>query len=305
MKQCPKCQSTYTDDTLGFCLQDGTSLHKLSDIMASADTLEMRNLPTHSMESGGSGFGPSSGAGGSSGYSPGSGAGYPPGSGAASGYGPGASASTPPIVTVVAPKPHRALISGVFLIALLLLGILVVVSAFLLRGILWDTDHNRRVRSANLQQNNNDAPGTGDGLKIEATASTVRVPYKGITYQPQNLLDQNLGSAWIEGVDGPGPGSWVKCDFDREIALNSITVYPGYFKDPTIWKKNNRVAKATILFSDGTSIHATFPDQMQPQDVAAGGVRTRWVKLVIDDIYSGTTDSEDTAISELKFDWKP
>jgi hypothetical protein len=177
-----------------------------------------------------------------------------------------------------------------------------ITTAVLLRGVVWDKDRGRRQRNANAAANAtpSDAP-----LKIIASASSTRAPMQGNLYFPENMIDQNLASAWIEGVAGPGPGSWVKFDFDREVMLNSITISPGYFKSPAIWAKNNRVSRATITFTDGTSVQANFPDKMQPQTIAAGGIRTRSVKLTIDDFYGGTTDFNDTAISELKFDWKP
>jgi serine/threonine protein kinase len=136
-------------------------------------------------------------------------------------------------------------------------------------------------------------------LSISVSASSTRVPY-----YPGNLIDQNLRTPWDEGVDGPGIGEWIKCDFDREISLNSIRIYPGYFKSQAIWAKNNRLAAASISFSDGSSVHVNFPDLMQPLDVSTGGVRTSWVKLVIENIYSGANDNLDTPISEMKFDWK-
>jgi serine/threonine protein kinase len=141
-------------------------------------------------------------------------------------------------------------------------------------------------------------------LSINVSASSTRVPTQGSTYYPDYLIDQNLRTAWDEGVDGPGIGSWIKCDFDREVLLNSIRIYPGYFKSPAIWAKNNRLAAVTLSFSDGSSVHVNFPDLMQPQDVSTGGIRTSWVKLVIEDIYSGANDNLDTPISEMRFDWK-
>jgi serine/threonine protein kinase len=136
-------------------------------------------------------------------------------------------------------------------------------------------------------------------LSINVSASSTRA-----TYYPNYIIDQNLRTAWDEGVDGPGIGEWIRCDFDREVSLNSIRIYPGYFKSPAIWAKNNRVKAATISFSNGSSVQVNFPDLMQPHDVSTGGVHTSWVKLVIEDIYSGANDNLDTPISEMKFDWK-
>lgn len=53
MKHCPNCKSTYTDETLKFCLADGTTLVSLSDAdktvaLSNEETVEMRaGLPTN------------------------------------------------------------------------------------------------------------------------------------------------------------------------------------------------------------------------------------------------------------------
>jgi hypothetical protein len=141
-------------------------------------------------------------------------------------------------------------------------------------------------------------------LGITATASSERSPESGVTYGPGNVTDQSLATAWDEGVDGPGIGEWVRFDFDREIKLNRIIITPGYFKTPGIWRQNNRLAGATFYFSDGSSRHFTFPDQMVERRLEVGGIRTRWVRLEISDIYPGSVDAEDTPISSLAFDWE-
>jgi hypothetical protein len=65
---------------------------------------------------------------------------------------------------------------------------------------------------------------------ITATASSTRSSAGDITYQPGNVLDQSLATAWSEGVSGPGRGEWLRCDFNREVKLNRIIITPGYFK---------------------------------------------------------------------------
>lgn len=141
-------------------------------------------------------------------------------------------------------------------------------------------------------------------LGITATASSERTPESGITYRPGNVVDQSLATAWDEGVDGDGVGEWIRLDFEREVRLNRIIITPGYFKTPSIWRQNNRLAGATFYFSDGSSRHFTFPDRMAEQRLDVGGVRTNWVRMVIDEIYPGSADAEDTPISNLAFDWE-
>jgi hypothetical protein len=139
---------------------------------------------------------------------------------------------------------------------------------------------------------------------ITATASSTRSPIGNVTYQPGNVLDQSLATAWNEGVTGSGTGEWIRFDFNNEVKLNRIIITPGYFKTPELWKQNNRLAGATFYFSDGTSRHFTFPDRMVEQKLEVGGVRTRWVRMEIGEVYPGSVDMEDTPISSLAFDWE-
>jgi hypothetical protein len=140
-------------------------------------------------------------------------------------------------------------------------------------------------------------------LKITASSSSVRLAVQSNTYYPANAIDGKRSTAWIEGVDGPGLGEWIRFDFDREIKLHRILIQPGYFKSPAIWAENNRLATVTAQFSDGTSRDLNFDNRMDSQKVDIGSVKTRWVKFIIKSVYYGT--DPDTALSEVAFEWEP
>jgi hypothetical protein len=129
----------------------------------------------------------------------------------------------------------------------------------------------------------------------------VRLAVQTNTYYAANAIDGKRSTAWIEGVDGPGLGEWIRFDFDREINLHRILIQPGYFKSPQIWAQNNRIESLTAYFSDGSSRELTFADRMDSQKVDVGSVKTRWVRFVIKSVYYGT--DPDTAISEVAFEW--
>ena len=101
----------------------------------------------------------------------------------------------------------------------------------------------------------------------------------------------NGSTAWIEGVDGPGIGEWIRFDFDREIVIHRILIQPGYFKSPQIWAGNNRLAVLTAQFSDGSSRELTFADSMTSQKVDVEdelGVVNSSVRFIIASVYYGT-----------------
>ena len=146
-------------------------------------------------------------------------------------------------------------------------------------------------------------PRSATPLKITASASSIRLAVQSNTYYAANAIDGKRSTAWIEGVDGPGIGEWIRFDFDREIVIHRILIQPGYFKSPQIWAGNNRLAVLTAQFSDGSSRELTFTDSMTSQKVDVGAIRTRWVRFVIKSVYYGT--DPDTALSEVAFEWEP
>jgi len=159
------------------------------------------------------------------------------------------------------------------------------------------------VRAASLTNSGQENLESTKGLRISVDASSVRYAVQSNTYVASNVLDGSRKTAWIEGADGPGLGESLRFDFGREINLRRIVILPGYFKSPEIWKQNNRLARATLYFSSGTSQSVSFPDQMERQSIDLGSIKTRSVRLEINEVYSGS--DPDTAISEVVFEWEP
>ena len=312
MKRCPNCQNTYTDESLNFCIEDGTTLvgfvgttpsHDsgatlvMSDRTASLDVppptaaFVPRGMPTDNM--------------------------------------PPVSVTTrerprytapDAYLTAEGPQPRSPLlIAGVTAIAILLLVLVGIGIALLMRGSGNSSEANNsgttnngnsstgtKTDNSTTKSNENNQSTTERGsLQVTATASSTRVPFKALSYAPSNALDDSLLTAWIEGVPGPGIGEWIQFDFDREVKLKSVLMTPGYFKNTQRWRENNRLAAATLHFSDGSSRRFSFPDKMQQQRLDVGGIRTRFVRLVIEDYYPGSVDSEDTPISQITFEWEP
>jgi hypothetical protein len=278
MKRCPKCKRSYEDDSLRFCLEDGSALFDARDSNAPAtEILPARGTPT--LKSAGP--------------------------------------TVPSYLSERDARPdepaRRAsnplLTAGVIMIAVLLLALVGIAAAFLLRHDPGkDSDVVRNPTPAPAPAQTTASPGSYDGasqasgpLKINASASSTRLAVQANTYYASNAIDGKRGTAWIEGVDGAGIGEWIRFDFDREIVLHRILWQPGYFKSPQIWAENNRLAAVTAYFSDGSSREITFDDRMDSQKVDIGSVRTKWVRFVIKSVHYGS--DPDTALSEIAFEW--
>ncbi len=286
MKQCPKCKRNYDDDSLRFCLEDGTPLFDARDSEAPATEILPRSSPT--LKSSGPTI-------------------------------PSFRGSDPvPATERTAQSGNPVLTGGVIAIALLLLVLVGIAAFFVLRQ---SNDNQSAKTDTNVSNTNsanqktspdpgrNASPGTspadslpGTPLKITPSASSTRLAVQANTYYAANAMDGKKSTAWIEGVDGPGLGEWIRFDFDREINLHRIFIQPGYFKTPQIWAQNNRLQAVTAYFSDGSSRELSFTNVMDSQRIDVGSVKTRWVRLVIKSVYYGT--DPDTAISEVAFEWE-
>jgi hypothetical protein len=288
MKRCPTCNRKYEDDTLKFCLEDGTALSDAArDANPPATEILPRGGPT--LKSSADPTIPS----------------YP-----------NAGDFRPAQSEVRATNP--LLTAGVIAIVLLLLALVGIAAFFVFKQSGGDKSAKtdpvsspttnrgssptvREGSSSNTGEITSSESQTGTPLKITPSASSVRLAVQSNTYYPANAIDGKRSTAWIEGVDGPGLGEWIRFDFDREINLHRILIQPGYFKSPAIWAQNNRLATITAQFSDGTFRDLNFDNRMDSQKVDVGSIRTKWVKFVIKSVYYGT--DPDTAISEVAFEW--
>src|SRR5207237_3777981 len=215
MKRCPKCNRQYTDETLRFCLEYGIPLFSAHDSNAPAtEIMPPRGGPT--LKSSGPTV-PSYLSGGGSGSE-----------------------------QRVVRQTNPLLTAGVIAIAVLLLALVGIAAFFVLR-------QSGGNESAQANQGTSPSPGnrgnqktpqatpssdeisstnsqTNSPLKITASASSVRLALQANTYYAANAIDGQSTTAWIEGVDGPGLGEWIRFDFDREINVHRILLTRAYFK---------------------------------------------------------------------------
>lgn len=280
MKVCPKCRTQFTDMTLVFCLQDGARLvegadnktERLSDAdMSMAETIAVTaDVPLAE----------------------------PKTADAGSGLDTNRSEQTVVRDHEKVPKSGFGFLTG-FFAALVVLGLLGIIGlgAWFLPGIISP--------GAGMQTNTNTAkektfPVNRD-LIASVRSSSVRRQDAGNLYIPENATDKDDRTAWCEGVGGPGTGEWIKIEFTKELKLSEFKIKPGYFKNGTLWKKNNRVASVELLFSNGLTRVFDFPDEMRSQTVPLKGVESKFVKITLRSVHRGSADQKDTLISEIEF----
>ena len=138
-----------------------------------------------------------------------------------------------------------------------------------------------------------------------AHASSCLGNFHNIKYKAENVLDGKSSTAWVEGSSGPGFEEYIGIILPEEQAINEISIINGYnkrTKSGDRWLQNNRVKKFRIEIPGiDKGILMPLEDTRDWQTYSLREpVRTRYVKLIIEDVYYGTKWKNDTCISEIR-----
>jgi len=134
-------------------------------------------------------------------------------------------------------------------------------------------------------------------------ASSTRAPMGAASYNASLAIDGNYETAWCEGVPGPGIGEWIELSAESKQRVDGIKIINGYRKSDEAYMNNNRIKTVTITAEDGFSESFVIPAGEWTWYVGiefSVPVYTSWLRLTIDDVYPGDSDSEDTLISEIE-----
>src|SRR5690242_16801427 len=184
MRRCPKCRREYNDDTLRFCLEDGSSL---TTIARDANPPTTAILPAQSQtQKAGAPTIPS----------------YP-------------NLNATPAQSSPGRRSNPVLTAGVIAIALLLLALVGFVAFFVIKQsggnqsaqatpssspAAKPTASAEKVTRDDRAEIASSSPANVAPLKITASASSIRLAVQANTYYAANAIDGKRSSAWIEGV---------------------------------------------------------------------------------------------------------
>jgi hypothetical protein len=124
-----------------------------------------------------------------------------------------------------------------------------------------------------------------------ARASSSLPPSGDVGYEPANVLDGDLETAWQDAASGEGVGEWLELRLAGPALVSRVMVANGYQK-PGQFEQNARVAKMRIV-TDERAFTADLLDVrgMQAVDLPEP-VRTRRVRLEILELHPGTRYSD-------------
>jgi len=131
-----------------------------------------------------------------------------------------------------------------------------------------------------------------------ATSSSALASTQSDSYRATNLVDNDSATAWIEGVEGPGIGEWVRFEFLEPVTLARIEIANGYQVDEERFEGNLRVRDLEIEFSNGATQVVRLHDSTDPQSISPRSKTAEWIKLTILSVYPDHV-WEDAALSSL------
>lgn len=140
-----------------------------------------------------------------------------------------------------------------------------------------------------------------DGVPTRLCASSVLASQGSNSYGPENLIDDSLATAWVEGVSGTGEGQTLAWEFGADTDIRTLYLVNGYAKSERTFTRNARVASLRVTGSTGAQATLSLRDTMDWQRFDLPGMAAqRWLQLEILSTYPGT-HYEDTAISALGY----
>ena len=122
-----------------------------------------------------------------------------------------------------------------------------------------------------------------------------------VLHTVDNLVDNKLATAWVEGAYGQGIDENLTVYFDEEYDVNGIIINSGYQKSETTYYNNSRPKEIEITFSNTSKMTVVLDDINAQQEIKFDeSIRTSGIVITIKSVYPGDR-YEDTCISELSF----
>lgn len=128
--------------------------------------------------------------------------------------------------------------------------------------------------------------------------TSVLAPQGGRMYGPQALSGSD-GSAWCEGVPGPGIGQSITLHQKQDNVIGSLSFGNGYARSHALYRANGRVKQAEIRTNGGYRKVVVLKDKAEIQSIAISPSKIEWVRLTILDVYPGT-QGMDTCVTTFQ-----
>ncbi len=116
-------------------------------------------------------------------------------------------------------------------------------------------------------------------------------------HTPNLVLDLDQATAWL--TEGRGIEQWLELELPILRTVTGLALVNGYAKDEATFATYGRVRRASLVLSDGSRQTITLVDTTERQIVDFAPIATTSIKLVIEEVYPGTRNSQ-VALSEVQ-----
>ncbi|MBS2030382.1 MAG: hypothetical protein JST54_20940 [Deltaproteobacteria bacterium] len=142
-------------------------------------------------------------------------------------------------------------------------------------------------------------------------ASSTLAPAKRLHFDPKNLNDGLLGSAWCEGGPGYGVGQSFTITLDANEGhpawTGRVEIMNGNAGNAKLFQKSGRIKALKVSLNDKPIATVQLQDALGLQTFELGealgkDAQTRGgvIKFEIAEVYSDGAQSEDTCVSEIR-----
>ncbi|MEL6346287.1 MAG: discoidin domain-containing protein [Myxococcota bacterium] len=115
------------------------------------------------------------------------------------------------------------------------------------------------------------------------------------SFPAAHAFDGRLQTAWAEGADGYGEGSWLEVDLGRSTEIRSVSIWPGNLTKGTRTYREGSRPRLIQVMVDGQPAGSPFrvKDEMQRWDLELSTpVSGRRVRLVFEEVFEGFVYSD-------------
>jgi Nicotine adenine dinucleotide glycohydrolase (NADase) len=139
---------------------------------------------------------------------------------------------------------------------------------------------------------------------VAASSQFVYGEGREMEFDPRNLFDGSLQTAWSEGKRGDtGIGEYVTISFEQPIVLKSVGIVNGWTKSEELYKVNGRVAQLKVVSDNGNEISLDLNDNVLDYQNSEVNLVGTSFKFIITKVYEGK--DSDTCMSEIKLQGEP
>ncbi len=86
-------------------------------------------------------------------------------------------------------------------------------------------------------------------------------------YEPINLFDGDLNTAWAEGAPDGGEGEWVEMDLAEGLGLEAVGIINGYTKNEALYIANSRIRKLRLDIEYASGAHYKRPGEAESVEI--------------------------------------